>query len=73
MAPEEEARKIKQTAPGDMTDEEFETYLENSPWLEDWADSICQGAGLDPDDNPEAYEECLMNYAESAFGNDTPQ
>lgn len=66
MAPEDDARRLRQTAPGDLSDEEFETLLEESPWLEDWASSICEGAGLEP--GTSAYEECLLNYAESAFG-----
>lgn len=70
MAPEDDARRVKQTAPGDLTEEEFETLLEQSPWLEEWASSICEGAGLEA--GTQAFEECMMNYAKSAFGQDVP-
>ena len=65
MVPKEEARKIRNAAPGDMSDEELMEMVEDSPWLSEWTDSLCSQAGLDP--GTAGYDSCVLDFARAAL------
>jgi len=65
MVPKEEMEMLENMAPGDMTDEDIEMMMEDSPWLDDWTHGICTSAGHD--EGTGAYRECRIDFAREAL------
>jgi len=66
MAPQEEMEQVRNAAPGEMSDRELLDFIDQSPWMSQWASSLCEKAGLE--DGTEQYEDCLLAYARDALG-----
>lgn len=66
MVPKEEMETVENMAPEDMTRREMLEFIEDSPWLREWAGSLCETAGLS--EGTREFEDCLINYMEDVVG-----
>lgn len=66
MVPQEDMERVANAAPGRMSDEEVLDFAEQSPWLSEWAGSLCSQAGLR--EGSSQYEQCLINYGREVLG-----
>jgi hypothetical protein len=66
MAPQEEMEQVRNAAPGEMSDRELLDFIDQSPWMSQWASSLCEKAGLS--EGSTQYEDCLLAYARDALG-----
>lgn len=60
MVPKEDAEKVRNYAPQEMSEREMMREAEDSPWLDEWASGMCEKAGLE--EGSDAWETCYLNH-----------